>query len=778
MQDTNENQYNYYRSGFGKSSIPFALVLINGQEISKKHQVSVDIRQKMLKHTEYTLKIPSEAFKDTNSYPMANSKNLLGADITIEFLQHGETTSLYTGQVTGVEYQRANKYPFIIISGKSYSVQIDSFAANRSYQNKTLEDILNEVKKEYTGSNIDFIISPEKKDIIPYTVSYNETAFEFIQRLARRYGEYFFWNGSQLIFGRGNQYTTELKEGRDFLEYRIKAYTQSQHIIYENYNPLSAEGQTVKSSDIPKSTFDYLANPFQDKAVKVSRKIYPEPKHSFYYDALSEEDEHRQKQKIKAHQDALQNLTTIESQTTSPRLRLGDFVKMLASISKIDIQSFRENGVPIESYLIQEISIQYDTTGYRNSFKAIPAEQLTAPYWDINAYPKTPDQIAVVASHDDPLQQNRVKLKFPWQKNGQTTPWVRLLQGYAGQDRGMHVIPEQGEEVLVVFRGGNAEVPLVAGSLYNGKSKSGFHTPDNRFKAFKTKDGEQLIMEGLKKILLSDAKGNSFEVDIEKDTITIKALEIINLLAQQINIKAEQDVNITAGHNMNTHVSNNYEIDTGRNTTIASGRNTYVSARSDMDIQGGRKIIGYSGGITEFGAATQMHIHGADSKITAMNKIYYKSPGMERLPQQEEFLYGKEKQIVEISVMDENFEKELDESCFNEKVNVLVYTRNYEEGEEVTIVMRQKKPDRKHTLTGIVDKEGVAKIENVMFKKNEIRQEEVSEQENIDIEDENKVYKKNYKGKDYTEEQWNEFEQKQWENYQRKKKNKGFFDWF
>jgi hypothetical protein len=163
MKNNNETPHSYRRSGFGEGSTPFALVTINGQEISKKHSVSVDISQKMLEHTEYILTVPSEAFNDKNSYPMHNSKKLLGTDLTIQFRQHGETVSLFTGQVTGIEYKRNNKYPFIIIYGKSHTVQIDSFPGNRSYQNMTLEAILNEVKKEYIGNKIDFIICPNKK---------------------------------------------------------------------------------------------------------------------------------------------------------------------------------------------------------------------------------------------------------------------------------------------------------------------------------------------------------------------------------------------------------------------------------------------------------------------------------------------------------------------------------------------------------------------------------------------------------------------------------------
>lgn len=771
MKNKINNTYFYRRSAFGKSSNPFALVSINGYEISKKYSISVKIHQKMLMHTEYVLTIPSEAFNDKNSYPMENSQKLLGTDITIKILQHGETMSLFTGQVTSIEYKRANKYPLIIIYGKSYTILLDAFPGNRTYQNMNLESILNEVKKEYTGNKIDFIIAPEKQEIIPYTVSYNETAYEFMQRLAKRYGEYFFWNGSQLVFGRGFQYSTQLKEGRDFLEYSIKAYTQKQYLSYNNYYPQIADQQSLKSSDVNEVSLKHIVNPFQNNSVEASLNIFQEPENSSYFDGLSEEESYFQLQKIKAHQDSLQNLVTVEAKTTNPRLRLGDIAQLLASIRDINIKSFKEEGVPIESYLIQEININYSDKGYRNSFNGIPREQKTAPYWDINAFPNSPDQIAVVVDNNDPLQMNRVKLKFPWQKVGETTPWIRLLQGYSGPDRGMHIIPEQGEEVMVSFRGGNAEVPVVTGSLYNGKHKSGYHTSDNRIKAFKTRDGEKLEMEGLKNIVLSDIKGNKFHIDIEKNTINIKALDIINLEAQYINMKAEKDITVKVGNNMKTNVYGNYDLDTGKNTIIASNNNTYVSARRDMDIYGGKKVIGFSSGITEWGAASQMHIHGANSKITALNKLEYKSPYIDELPQTENFLYNKEPQIVDAKwVSAEDFETKIKYFKNNQEVGILVHTRNYNPGEKIEInafsengeIIKDGAANIK--LNGTVDEDGFARIRftpEIEEKKELKKTESVKNSDNLT---DHSSYK-SYKRKNFTKDERETSKQEQFEMY-------------
>ncbi|WP_221410428.1 phage baseplate assembly protein V, partial [Apibacter muscae] len=359
-----------------------------------------------------------------------------------------------------------------------------------------------------------------------------------------------------------------------------------------------------------------------------------------------------------------------------------------------------------------------------NEFSAIPREQLIAPYWDENAYPRADDQSAVVAEVDDPLKMNRVRLRFFWQKGeSELTPWVRLVQGYAGQDRGLHLMPEKGEEVLVSFRRGNAEFPVVTGSLNNGSQISNYQTEDNRFKVLKTKQGEKLEFEELKNIVLADRKGNQLHIEIDKDTLTLRALDIINILAPYINIEAEKDINIRAGNNMKTVVSNDISQNSGKKTFLSSGTNTYLSAMSDVDILAHKRIIGYSKGITEFGAMKNMHVYGGNSLITALNKIEYKAPDMNEVTEPGKFIHDDSPQIVDIIWMDENFENEIDQANHEDIVSLLVKTRNYEPEEIITIEIEQDKEEAQEleeqpetlTLSGKVDENGEVRMQKKVF---------------------------------------------------------------
>ncbi|MET0863304.1 MAG: VgrG-related protein [Nakamurella sp.] len=76
--------------------------------------------------------------------------------------------------------------------------------------------------------------------------------------------------------------------------------------------------------------------------------------------------------------------------------------------------------------------------------------------------------VAQISDANDPQQQARVKLTFPWLSDSYVSDWARTVQPGAGKDRGAMVLPEVGDEVLVIFEQGDIRRPYVLGGLYNG----------------------------------------------------------------------------------------------------------------------------------------------------------------------------------------------------------------------------------------------------------------------------------------------------------------------
>jgi hypothetical protein len=107
-----------------------------------------------------------------------------------------------------------------------------------------------------------------------------------------------------------------------------------------------------------------------------------------------------------------------------------------------------------------------------------------------------------------------------------------------------------------------------------------------------------------------------------------------------------------------------------------------------------------------------MHVYGATSLITALDKIEYKAPQMNKLPESGKFKYDKEKQIISAKWKCENVDKTIREASAGDKVSLLVRTRNYEEGETISIDIfkNEYEEKKKITYTGTVNKEGFAEL--------------------------------------------------------------------
>jgi len=76
--------------------------------------------------------------------------------------------------------------------------------------------------------------------------------------------------------------------------------------------------------------------------------------------------------------------------------------------------------------------------------------------------------IGVVSEVGDPESLGRVRLTYPWLSDDYVSGWARTVQAGAGKDRGAMVLPEVGDEVLVVFEQGDVRRPYVLGGLWNG----------------------------------------------------------------------------------------------------------------------------------------------------------------------------------------------------------------------------------------------------------------------------------------------------------------------
>lgn len=174
---------------------------------------------------------------------------------------------------------------------------------------------------------------------------------------------------------------------------------------------------------------------------------------------------------------------------------------------------------------------------------------------------------ALVTDVGDPEDLGRVKVKFPWLSDDDSTSWIRVSQLGAGKDRGAVFLPEVGDEVLVSFLHGDADRPVVVGSLWNGVDKPdlGSSLVDRatgavRRRGFISKNGHKLVFlddATSSGVMMSTANGG-MRIALKETGTTIR----INSQGQ-IEIEATGNVTIAARGRMELRAQAGLTIDGG-----------------------------------------------------------------------------------------------------------------------------------------------------------------------------------------------------------------------
>jgi uncharacterized protein involved in type VI secretion and phage assembly len=78
-----------------------------------------------------------------------------------------------------------------------------------------------------------------------------------------------------------------------------------------------------------------------------------------------------------------------------------------------------------------------------------------------------------VTDVNDPESLARVKVElYAFDTSSDVAVWARVASPFAGHKRGGFFIPQEGDEVLVVFVNGDARAPIVVGGLWNGANEA------------------------------------------------------------------------------------------------------------------------------------------------------------------------------------------------------------------------------------------------------------------------------------------------------------------
>lgn len=185
--------------------------------------------------------------------------------------------------------------------------------------------------------------------------------------------------------------------------------------------------------------------------------------------------------------------------------------------------------------------------------------------------------VGVVTNNQDPDNMGRVKVKFPWLSDTDESYWARLATPMAGKDRGLYVLPEIDDEVLIAFEHGDVRFPYVLGALWNGQDKPPEQNSDgkNNIRMIKSRSGHIIRLndeEGKETIEIIDKSGkNSIAIDTANNAIAITSNQDITLKATNGTIKLE---------------AQNVEIKSSADTKIEASAGMDIKATGTMNVRG------------------------------------------------------------------------------------------------------------------------------------------------------------------------------------------------
>ncbi|EIZ3557198.1 type VI secretion system tip protein VgrG [Escherichia coli] len=342
----------------------------------------------------------------------------------------------------------------------------------KAFQNKNVVDILDEVLDEYPW--------PVEKRLVEnyptraWQVQYGETDFDFIQRLMQEWGIYWWFEHNE------NSHTLVLADAinvhKACADSPLVCYYQKGLKLNKEFIHTITANESLRSGQWVLNDFDFMkprsllkstvANPRETGLAEYEHYEWP----GDYF--------------TKSEGEMLTRIRMEEQRSPGSRVQGSGNIRTLMTGFTFTLENYPTAEVNREYLLVQTTLFIQDNAQhsgqdqhftYSTSFELHPTGEVYRPQRTLSKpHTKGPQSAIVTGPAGQEIwtdKYGRVKVQFGWDRYGKndenSSCWVRVSYPWAGKGFGGIQIPRIGQEVLVDFKNGDPDLPIIVGRTYN-----------------------------------------------------------------------------------------------------------------------------------------------------------------------------------------------------------------------------------------------------------------------------------------------------------------------
>ncbi|HAG2283730.1 TPA: type VI secretion system tip protein VgrG [Salmonella enterica] len=468
----------------------------------------------------------------------------------------------------------------------------------KAFQNKTVVDILDEVLAEYPYPVEKRLV--ESYPVRTWQVQYGETDFDFLQRLMQEWGIYWWFEHSE------DSHTLVLADAisahkacpdSPLVEWHQEGLKLDKEFIHTiTANESLRTGQWVLDDfdfTKPRSLLaNTVANPRETGHAIYEHYEWP----GDYFD--------------KSEGEMLTRIRMEAQRSPGSRVLGGGNIRTLMTGYTFTLENYPTAEVNQEYLLMQTLLFVQDNAQHSGQdqhftfstrFELHPTREVFRPQRTVSKpHTKGPQSAIVTGPAGQEIwtdQYGRVKVQFGWDRYGKmdenSSCWIRVSYPWAGKGFGMIQIPRIGQEVLVDFKNGDPDLPIIVGRTYNQDtmppwglpgmaSQSGIFShslyggPTNgNMLRFDDKTGAEEVKFHAEKDLNTTVKNNETHTVMVDRTKTIIKNET-NSIGEDRNTTVTKNDGLSAKLAQTINIGTTYRLDVGDQFTLRCGNAALV----------------------------------------------------------------------------------------------------------------------------------------------------------------------------------------------------------